>query len=126
MNPKLKKFAISGLRWALGVVVVLESLHFALSVSAAHHFAGTGLPRWIRPALGGSEAIAAILFLVPAASMVGGYLLLFIFAVAAVIHVLHGDFDVGSLIIYGIAVIVCMTHRNRGAVRAPDENASHK
>jgi hypothetical protein len=116
MSQQLKKFAISGLRWTLGVVVLLESAHFTLSPSAVHHFAKTGLPQWIRPALGGSEIIAVLLFLVPAASLVGGYLLLFIFAIAVVTHFLHGEFDVGSLIVYGMAIIVCMTHRNKEAV----------
>src|SRR5271165_1277826 len=117
MNHQLKKFAISGLQWTLGVVVLLESVHFMLSPSATREFAETGLPQWIRPALGGTEVIAAVLFLITAASLVGGCLLLIIFAIAAVIHFLHGEFaGVGSLIVYSMAVIVCMTHRNKAAV----------
>src|SRR2546422_2121407 len=57
--------AVPGLRIALGLVVLLESVHFALSAAAGHHFARTGLAQWIRPALGWSEAVAALLFLVP-------------------------------------------------------------
>ena len=76
----------------------------------------TGLPQWIRPALGGSEVVAALLFLVPAASSVGGYLLLFIFAIAIVIHFLVGEIaGVGSLVVYSMAVIVCMAHRNKSS-----------
>ena len=112
MNPTLRKLAISGLRWALGTVVLLESIHFALSPVAAHEFAATGLPHWIRPMLAGSEIIAALLFLMPGASLAGGYALLFVFTIAAVIHILHGVYDVGSLILYGMAVVVCVTHRN--------------
>jgi uncharacterized membrane protein YphA (DoxX/SURF4 family) len=115
MNQQTKEFAISGLRWTLGVVVLLESIHFVLSPSAAHEFAKTGLPHWVRPALGGSEIIAALLFLLPVATAVGGYLLLVIFALAVVIHFLLGEFDVGSLIIYAMAVVVCITHRNNEA-----------
>jgi hypothetical protein len=118
MNPRTKKIAISGLRWVLGLVVLLESAHFALSPAAAHQFAKTNLPQWIRPALGGSEVIAALLFLVPAATLVGGYALLFIFAIAIGIHFLHGQFDVGGLVVYGMAVIVCLTHRKNGALEA--------
>lgn len=111
MNQRLKQLGISGLRWALGLVVLLESAHFALSASAGHQFAKTGLPLWIRPALGGSEVVAALLFLLPAAIFVGGYLLLFIFAIAMVIHFLLGDFaGVGSLIVYSMAVVACLTH----------------
>ena len=116
MNQRLKKFAIPGLRWALALVVLLESVHFTLSPSAARNFANTGLPQWIRLVLGGSEIIAVLLFLVPAASMAGGYLLLVIFAIAAGIHFLQGQFGVGSLVVYCMAVIVCMTHRNKEAV----------
>lgn len=115
MNQQLKKFAIPGLRWTLGIVVLLESVRFTLLSSAAQHFAKTGLPQWVRPALGGSEIVAAFLFLTPPAMLLGGYLLLFIFAIAAVVHFLHGEFDVGSLIVYGLAVMVCMTHRNKKA-----------
>ena len=116
MNQQIKKLSASGLQWTLGLVVLLESVHFTLSASAGHQFAKTGLPQWIRPALGGSEVVAALLFLVPAASSVGGYLLLFIFAIAIVIHFLLGEIvGVGSLVVYSMAVIVCMTHRNRSS-----------
>lgn len=119
MNQQVKKFAISGLQWTLGVVVLLESVHFMLSPSAAREFAEIGLSQWIRPALGGSEVIAALLFLVPATSRIGGYSLLVIFAIAAVIHFLRGEIvGVGSLIVYSMAVIVSMTHRNKEAVEA--------
>jgi hypothetical protein len=113
MNQQLKKFAVPGLQWALGLVVLLESVHFTISPSAARNFVNTGLPQWVRLVIGGSEIIAVILFLVPAASMAGGYLLLVIFAIAAGIHFLMGQFGVGSLVVYCMAVIVCMTHRNK-------------
>jgi hypothetical protein len=82
MNEQRKKLAISGLRWDLGVVVLLEAVRFTFSSAAAHSLSKAGFPQWIRPALGGSEIIAALLFLLPAASLVGSYLLLFIFGVA--------------------------------------------
>jgi uncharacterized membrane protein YphA (DoxX/SURF4 family) len=97
------------LRVVLGLVVFWESVRFAVSAPAAHSFARIGLPFWVRPVLGGSEALAALLFLLPAARPVGGYALLCIFAIAALIHVLHGDFEVGALVVYGAAVMVCMS-----------------
>jgi hypothetical protein len=115
MNRQLKTFAIPGLRYILGVVVLLESLRFALSHSAIHQLEKIGLPQWIAPALGGAEALAAILFLAPGVSLVGSYALLFIFAVAAAIHMLHGEFDVGGLIVYSTAVIVCIAHNDKEA-----------
>jgi hypothetical protein len=112
MNPHIKGWAISGLRLALGLVVLWQSAHFALSAGGAHEFAKTGLPVWIRPALGGSEAVAALLFLVPAVSLVGGYALLAIFAIAICVHFLHGQYEVSALIVYGMAAIVCITQRH--------------
>jgi DoxX-like family len=121
MNPRVKTLAISGLRWALGLVVLWESAHFALSAAGAHQFATTGLPEWIRPALGGSEAVGALLFLAPAVSLVGGYALLVIFAIAVCVHFLHGQYEVGALIVYGMAAIVCITHRMGGRGEARDD-----
>jgi DoxX-like family len=121
MNSRLKKSAIPAFRWVLGLVVLWESAFFALAPAAAHQFDKIGLPQWIRPALGGSEAIAALLFLIPAASVVGGYALLFIFAVAAVIHLLHGQYDIGLLAVYGMGVIVCITHGKNEGREAPHD-----
>jgi hypothetical protein len=70
-----------------------------------------GLPRWIPPALGGTEAVAALLFLVPGLRLFGGYSLLFILAIAVVVHMLHGQYNVGSLLVYGVATCVCMNYR---------------
>lgn len=110
MNSRSKTLAISGLRWALSLVVLWESTHFALSAAGADQFTKTGLPQWVRPALGGTEAVAALLFLVPALSLVGGYALLVVFAIAVCAHVLHAQYDVGGLIVYGMSALVCMTH----------------
>jgi len=110
--------AIAGLRWVLGLVVLGESAHFALSASSARQVSHFGLPQWFPVLLGGIEMLAAILFLMPVARRTGGYALLLIFAVAAAIHVLHGEFDVGYLLIYGTAVVVCTSRQNNGSVGA--------
>jgi hypothetical protein len=83
---------------------LIESALFVFSASRAHDFAKLGLPQLIRPVLGGAELIAAILFLVPPSRMIGGYALLVIFAVAALVHILHGQPDVGGLVVYAAAV----------------------
>ena len=59
MNRQLKKFAVHGLRCILGVVVLLESLLFAFSHSAAHRLAKVGLTQSIGPTLREREALAA-------------------------------------------------------------------
>ncbi len=113
MNASLKKFAIPGLRWVLGAVVILQSVHFVLSHSTAHFFAKMGVPAWVRPALGGIEVLAAVLFLLPWTIVAGGYLLLIVFLLAIAIHVLHGQYDVEGLVVYGMAVLVCMAGHDR-------------
>jgi DoxX-like family len=116
MNGSAKRLAIPGLRWAVGLVVLWQSLEFVFSESSARAFAHTGLPAWIRPVLGGIEMIAAIIFLVPAATIVGGYALLFVFLTAVIIHILHGWYDVGALVVYAMAVLVCIAHHERPLV----------
>jgi len=110
MNIKLANASIPLLRWTLGVVVVLESAEFIFSNSAAHFLAKVGLPSWVQPVLGGSEILAAVLFLVPFTAKVGSYLFLIIFALAALLHILHGQFSVGGLVVYAAAVLVCLAH----------------
>jgi uncharacterized membrane protein YphA (DoxX/SURF4 family) len=110
MKANFAKASIPLLRWTLGLVVALESAAFAFSNSAAHFLAKAGLPAWIQPLLGGSEVLAAVLFLVPFTAALGSYLLLFIFAIAALLHVLHGQYNVGGLVVYAVAVIACMAH----------------
>jgi len=76
MNQQSTRVAVSGLRWMLGLVILLESAHFALGPAAAREVANVGLPHWIPLALGGNEALAALLFLVPPLRLIGGYMLL--------------------------------------------------
>jgi len=110
MNVRLAKHSISLLRWTLGLAVVLESFEFVFSNSAAHFLTKAGLPFWIRPVLGGTEIIAAILFLVPFTAAIGSYLLLVIFGLAILVHLLHGQYEAIGLLVYAAAVLVCMAH----------------
>ena len=121
MNPPLTRGAVSGLRWVLCLVVLVQSVHFARAPGAGHQFAKTGVPQWLPSALGGSEVVAAILFLVPATRLIGSYALLVIFAIAAAVHLLHGQFDVGSLFVYGMSLIVCMGYEDKGVVDVPHD-----
>ncbi|HXY77195.1 MAG TPA: hypothetical protein VEH47_00155 [Candidatus Acidoferrales bacterium] len=91
------------LQWVLGLVILEESLRFAFSPEAAHAFAKTGLPNFIRLGLAWAEIAASILFLIPRATVVGGRLLIAVLGAAVVIHILHGWFDVGVLVVYAAA-----------------------
>lgn len=108
MNAAKRDLAIKMLSWTVGIVVFLESLNFTFSASTVHHLSRMGLPPWVRFGLGGTEAAAALLFLISATRIVGAYALLVIFAFAAIIHLLHGEFDIGGLAVYAMAVIVGM------------------
>jgi hypothetical protein len=119
MNTVLKRLAVPALRWTLGLTVLLESVHFTMSHGAAKDFAQHGLPAWLHPGLGGSEALAAILFLIPPMEIIGGFTLLGVFAVALALHFMRGEYA-AELVIYATAVLVCMSSRDderRGARR---------
>jgi len=124
MNEQLKKIALPMLQWTLGLMVAWESYEFAFGPAAMRMFAKAGLPAWIRPLLGCAEIVAAILFLVPAATLLGGYALLIIFFLAAVIHILHGWYDVGGLVVYATAVLACMVHRSSAKVESTARGAA--
>src|SRR5580658_10286213 len=50
--------------------------------------------------------------LLPLTEIAGSYALLTIFSLAAVIHILHGDYDVSVLILYGVGVFATLANRN--------------
>src|SRR5437868_11741832 len=100
MNANRTRSALTVLQWVLGLVILAESANFAFSPGAAHSFAKTGLPNFIRMALAWSEMAAAVIFLIPGAIVVAGWLKIFVLACAIVLHLLHGWLDVGGLIVY--------------------------
>lgn len=113
MKTRQQQVAALVLRWTVGLVVLWESYQFGFSEAATRHLQRMGLPQWVAPALGGAEIVAAIVFLVPKLDRIGGYLLFVIFAVAATIHVLHGQVEIGPLLVYGAAVFMCVSANDR-------------
>jgi len=95
------------LRWVLSVVVIWQAVQFIVSANSAHAVSPMGLPHVTIPVLGGAEIFAAVLFLIPTFSRLGGYLLLFVFAFAIGVHVLHRQFGVGPLVVYAAAALAC-------------------
>ena len=108
MNENRVRSAIAVLRWVLGLVIFAESAQFLFSASAAHAFAKSGMPNIIRLALGWSEMAAAFLLLIPRLEKIGGRSLVFILGLAIVVHLLHGWFDVGGLMVYVAATWAVM------------------
>jgi hypothetical protein len=102
--------AMLGLHWSLGVVVFVEAAMLAFSghARAAHQL---GVPGVILLALALAEMVAAALFLIPRTVVTGGVALIVILALAMLIHILHGQTNVGSLVVYTAAVWAVVQER---------------
>jgi hypothetical protein len=111
-----RDFSMAALRVALGLLVLQRSCVFVFGAHAAESFTRTGLPDALRLGLGWCEIVAAALFLVPPTAAVGGWSLVGIFLFAAALHVAHGEFDVGVLLVWTVAVLAVLAHRRPRAV----------
>jgi hypothetical protein len=125
MTKWTTKYAIEALRWVLGVVVLWTSCRFLWSMIVTmrempdSRHAGPHV--WILPGLASVEIVAAIMFLAPVVNVGGSYLLLAVFAFAILLHVLQGQFDIGFLLVYAMAVTVWLAHRREAQAGAGDE-----
>jgi hypothetical protein len=105
------KCGLTVLQWALGVVILIEAVLFVLP-SAAHDFARTHMPGFVRLVLGGGEILGCILLLIPKTASRGAWLLLAVFVMAILIHLLHGAYNVGNLVIYAAAAFAIAVGKN--------------
>ena len=96
------RIALIVLQWALGLVILIEAILFVIP-SAAHGFAATHMPGFIRLGLGWGEILGCVLLLIPRTTIRGAWLLLAVFVFAILIHLLHGAYNVGNLVIYTAA-----------------------
>ncbi len=87
----------------LGLVVLLQSLLAVLQTRVASHF-GLGVA-----VLAGAEAVAALLFILPATLRVGAVSLLAIFLFALAFHGLHGELQ-STLLVYAAGVFFVLVH----------------
>lgn len=99
MGGSQTKLAFGVLQWVLGIVVLAEAVQFVLP-GAAHTFARTHMPDIVRLVVGFGEIIGCILLLIPPAAVRGAWLLVGVFTFAIVIHLLHGMYGIGNLVIY--------------------------
>ena len=104
MSATSAKTGLTILQWTLGVVILIETVLFVLP-SAAHEFARTHMPGFIRLVLGWSEIAGCILLLIPKTAIRGAWLLVAVFVFAILIHLLHGAYNVGNLAIYAAAAL---------------------
>lgn len=102
MSATHTKLALTVLQWVLGIVILAEAVRFVMP-GAAHDFARTHLPGFIRMLLGWGEIIGCVLMLIPPTAVRGAWVLIGIFTLAIVIHLLHGMYGVGDLVIYTAA-----------------------
>jgi len=94
--------ALTGLKWALGIVILIEGGIFVLTPDARLEFARTHMPQLLPLFLGWGEIVGAILLLIPQTAA-RCWLLFIIFLVAILLHVVHGRQNVGALVIYSAA-----------------------
>lgn len=113
MNDTARNIALPFLRWTTGLAVLWASwrtFHGTLQhLHAPEHSAALVQ---VRIVLSGAEILAAVLFLIPRCEKAGGFALLAIFALAVVIHALHGDVSgIEVLLVYAAAVFACLAFR---------------
>ena len=99
MNSKCGMIA---LRLALGIVILIQAVLFVMP-GAAHEFARTYMPGFVRLVLGFGEIGGALLLLIPGTVVRGAWLLLAVFVMAILLHLLHGLYGVGNLVVYAAA-----------------------
>ena len=109
-----RTLSIKALRFILGIVVLIESMMVAYTykeVVAADHI---GLPGQVILALALIEILGAVLFLIRPTIRYGSYILLAVFACAVLIHVLHGQYNIGGLLVYGAGAVAVWFHTTGG------------
>ena len=99
MKEQRMRAALTGLQWTLGLVILVEAILFVMP-GAAHEFSRTHMPNAVRLILGWGEILGAVLLLIPRTSARGAWVLAGIFVFAIIVHMLHGMFSVGNLVIY--------------------------
>ena len=104
------KLGLCVLQWALGIVILIEAVMFVLP-SAAHEFSRTHMPGIVRMIVGWGEIAGAILLLIPKTTVRGAWLLLAVFVMAILLHLLHGLYGIGNLVIYAAAAFAIAVGR---------------
>jgi uncharacterized membrane protein YphA (DoxX/SURF4 family) len=96
------KLGLTVLQWVLGIVILAEAVRFVMP-GAAPAFARTHIPGLTRLVVGWGEILGCVLLLTPPTVTRGAWLLVGVFTFAIVIHLLHGMYGVGNLVIYTAA-----------------------
>lgn len=105
------KCGMIALRLALGIVILIEAVMFVLP-GAAHEFSRTHMPAFVRMVLGFGEIAGSLLLLIPGTVVRGAWLLLAVFVMAILLHLLHGMYGVGNLVVYAAAAFAIAVGKN--------------
>jgi hypothetical protein len=108
MSFSARDLSLVSLRLVLGAVVLVRSCTVVMHGAGAATWAGG--PHILL--LGWIEIVAAILFLVPPTLVVGAWSLVTVFVCAAALHIAHGEFDVGGVMVWAVAALVVLVNRN--------------
>jgi len=112
MSESKSKIGLCVLQWSLGIAILIMAVRFVLP-SAAHDFARTGMPGFVRLVVGFGEILGSVLLLIPGTVVRGAWLLFAVFVLGILLHLLHGLMDVGNLVIYaGAAFAIAMGRSN--------------
>jgi len=110
MNFLKAKCGLIVLQYSLGIVILIQAVMFVLP-GAAHDFARTHMPAFKRLVLGFGEIIGSVLLLIPQTAVRGAWLLLAVFVMAILMHLLHGMYGVGNLVVYAAAAFAIAVGR---------------
>jgi hypothetical protein len=101
---------LTALQWALGIVILIEAVLF-VRPGAAHEFASTHMPNFVRILLGYGEIAGGVLLLLPQTAVRGAWLLFGIFVMAILLHLLHGMYGIGNLVVFAAAAFAIAVGR---------------
>jgi hypothetical protein len=106
MNRHALRRSFIAFHLTLGIVVLVQSL---ITVFQTRGGGGASHVRIGIAALAGAEAVAALLFMLPATLRLGAVSLLAIFFFAVAFHGLHGELQL-TLLVYAAGVFFVMVH----------------
>jgi hypothetical protein len=100
-----KNTAVLILRCAVALVSALGAARLLMVLS---HHGISHLPANLLRVICVAEIAGALFFLIPRTIKLGGVWLLAVYAAAAAVHLLHGEYDISNLLLLGAAVAVIL------------------
>jgi hypothetical protein len=120
MNDQAVRRAFLLFHYTLGIIVLIESL---ITLFQADRIAHGQIPHRVLGVLAGAEALAALLFLIPATLRLGAVSLMAICFAALAFHGLHGQWNF-SLLVYAAGVFFVMVQKSASGKPAGDQTSA--